>query len=406
MNALRHLSLALGLGCLATLAAQEPLRVEYFLDADPGHGAAVALADVHVGSGTLTFDLSAAAAGPHVLYVRSQDAKGRWSPTVARPLFIDSYQDIVRVEYFFDGDDPGIGRATPISLPEQDYKAHFALSLQLDVSRLALGGHTLSVRARDRFDQWTDILTRPFSIVEGSDPIDPEPQVETDLSRLEYFFDTDPGHGKGTPLEQPRAGTNIYVMDFAAVQAGAHVLYLRAADESGQWSATVSRPLYVMPSTAGLITAIEYYFDDADPGCGNATAVELPEDASQPMAFDVDIDGLALGEHQLSVRVRDDAGRWSLVNSSPFSIGSDTGIVLAMPVSFRAEENGLVLAGGNRSSEWQVEVFTLSGIVLHSCPWPATVERMALRLPQHTSVVIKITDPASGRMTLRKIVRD
>ena len=103
MNALRHLSLALGLGCLATLAAQEPLRVEYFLDADPGHGAAVALADVHVGSGTLTFDLSAAAAGPHVLYVRSQDAKGRWSPTVARPLFIDSYQDIVRVEYFFDG---------------------------------------------------------------------------------------------------------------------------------------------------------------------------------------------------------------------------------------------------------------------------------------------------------------
>ena len=124
------------------------------------------------------------------------------------------------------------------------------------------------------------------------------------------------------------------------------------------------------------------------------------------MAFDVDIDGLALGEHQLSVRVRDDAGRWSLVNSSPFSIGNDTGIVLAMPVSFRAEENGLVLAGGNRSSEWQVEVFTLSGIVLHSCPWPTTVERLALRLPPHTSVVIKITDPASGRMTLRKIVRD
>lgn len=399
------LSSLLAAALAASVAAQSPSRVEYYLDEEPGHGRAPSLAGIHVGGNELTFDLSRQPEGAHVLYVRAQDDAGRWSPTVARPLFIDRLQDIVYVEYFFDAD-PGIGRATPISLPEQDYKAHFDLSLQLDVSRLALGGHTLSVRARDRFDQWTDILTRPFSIVEGSDPIDPEPQVETDLSRLEYFFDTDPGHGKGTPLEQPRTGSNIYVMDFAAVQAGAHVLYLRAADESGQWSATVSRPLYVMPSTAGLITAIEYYFDDADPGCGNATAVELPEDASQPMAFDVDIDGLALGEHQLSVRVRDDAGRWSLVNSSPFSIGSDTGIVLAMPVSFRAEENGLVLAGGNRSSEWQVEVFTLSGIVLHSCPWPATVERMALRLPPHTSVVIKITDPASGRMTLRKIVRD
>lgn len=405
MNALRHLSLALALGCLATLAAQEPLRVEYFLDTDPGYGAGAVLTDVRVGPNTLTFDLSAAAAGAHVLYVRSQDSQGRWSPTMARPLFVDSYQDIVRVEYYFDGDDPGRGKATPVALPEQSYKAHFELPLALDVSSLALGGHTLSVRALDRFDQWTDLVTRPFTIVEGgSGPIDPEPQVEADLLRLEYFFDTDPGYGRATPLAAPRTGANAYVMDFTAVEPGAHILGLRAADLSGRWSATVSRPLYVVPPAEGRIIALEYFFDDNDPGEGRAVAVGLPADSSQPFAFGVDVDGLALGDHQLNVRACDADGRWSLLSSRPFSISDATGIVWTMPLSIRAEGSAMVLTSGARTADWHVEVVSLSGLRLHSCPWPAGQERLALRLPPHTAVIVRVADPASGRLTLRKLV--
>lgn len=398
MNASRHFSLALALGCLATLAAQEPLRVEYFLDADPGYGAAAVLANVHVGSSALTFDLSAAEAGAHVLYVRSQDAQGRWSPTVARPLFVDSYQDIVRVEYFFDGSDPGRGKATPVALPEQPYKAHFELPLALDVSSLDLGNHTLSVRALDRFDQWTDLLTRPFAIVEGgSDPIDPEPQVVTDLSRLEYFFDDDPGYGRATPLAAPRTGAHAYVMDFSAVEPGAHVLCLRAADKFGHWSPTVSRPLYVVPPAAGHIAALEYFFDGADPGEGRAVAVAVPADSSQPFAFDIDVKELLLGDHQLNVRACTADGRWSLLSSRPFTITSATGLAWTMPLSIRAEGSALILAAGARTADWYVEVFTLSGVRLHSCPWPAAQERLTLRLPPHTAVVVKATDLQSGR---------
>lgn len=404
MNAIRHLSLALALGCLATLAAQEPLRVEYFLDVDPGHGAGAVLTDVRVGPNTLTFDLSAAAAGAHVLYVRSQNAQGHWSPTVARPLFVDSYQDIVRVEYFFDGSDPGRGKATPVALPEQPYKAHFELPMALDVSSLSLGSHTLSVRALDRFGQWTDLLTRPFTIVEGgSDPIDPEPQVVTDLSRLEYFFDDDPGYGRATPLAEPRTGANAYVMDFSAVEPGAHVLCLRAADKAGHWSPTVSRPLYVVPPAVGQIAALEYFFDSADPGEGRAVAVAVPADSSQPIAFDIDVKELSLGNHQFNVRACDADGRWSLLSSRPFSITSATGLAWTMPLSIRAEGSALILAAGARTADWQVEVVTLAGIRLHSCPWPAAQERLALRLPLHTSVIVRVNDPASGRMTLRKL---
>ncbi len=397
MNALRLFLLALGLGCLTTLSAQEPLRVEYFLDDDPGFGAAVALTGVHVGSNALSFDLSTAEAGAHVLYVRSQDAEGRWSATVARPLFVDSYQDIVRVEYFFDGADPGLGKATPVALPEQPYKARFELPLALDVSSLALGSHTLSVRALDRFDQWTDLLTRPFTIVEGSGPIDPDPQVETDLSRIEYFFDVDPGYGQGIPLSAPRTGANTYTMDFTAVEAGAHVLYLRAADEAGRWSPTVARPLFVVPRAERRITALEYFFDDADPGEGKATAAAVPSNTSEPFAFDVDVDALAVGNHQLNVRVRDDEGRWSLVSSRPFILSSATSIEWTMPVSLRVEGSHVVLAGQSRSAAWQVEVFTLAGLRLHSCVWPVAQARLELDIPPHTAVIVRAKDQQTGQ---------
>lgn len=404
MNVVRHLSLALALGCLATLAAQEPLRVEYFLDTDPSYGAGAVLTDVRMGPNTLTFDLSAAAAGAHVLYVRSQDSQGRWSPTVARPLFVDSYQDIVCVEYFFDGDDPGRGKATPVALPEQSYKAHFELPLALDVSSLALGGHTLSVRALDRFDQWTDLVTRPFTIVEGgSGPIDPEPQVEADLLRIEYFFDTDPGYGQGIPLSEPRTGTNSYIMDFAGVDAGAHVLYLRAADLAGHWSATIARPLYVMPKANGHITAVEYFFDDADPGEGKATDVAVPENTSAPFTFDIDVDGLAVGDHQLNVRAYDDEGRWSLVSSSPFALTAATGVEWTMPISISAEGAYVVLAGGSRSTDVKVDVYSVSGQRLHACNWPVKQERLALRVPAKTTVIVRATDRSSGHFILRKL---
>ena len=114
----RRLSLlALGMAAMATasVSAQSPERVEYFLDTDPGYGLAQIVDNISVGNNELTFDLSSAEAGAHILYVRAQDSEGRWSSTIARPLFINRLQDIVRVEYFFDDADPGIGLATPLS---------------------------------------------------------------------------------------------------------------------------------------------------------------------------------------------------------------------------------------------------------------------------------------------------
>ena len=99
----------------AMTQAQEPVRMEYFLDTDPGYGNGVVITNIQIGDNLLTFDVSTATPGPHVLSVRSQDEAGRWSATLSRSFFIDRLQDITYVEYFIDND-PAVGNGKPLSL--------------------------------------------------------------------------------------------------------------------------------------------------------------------------------------------------------------------------------------------------------------------------------------------------
>ncbi|MBR1667079.1 MAG: leucine-rich repeat domain-containing protein [Bacteroidaceae bacterium] len=326
MKALRIFTLGLAAISAVFVMAQSPKRVEYFLDTDPGYGLGKLISNIQVGDNLLTFDVSDAPEGAHVLSVRSQDDQGVWSSTMSRPLFIERLQDIVYVEYFFDGKDPGVGKATSIALPQQDYKAHLDFTFEPDITALAIGEHEISVRARDVFDTWTDVMSRKFTIVDKYVPEPPTP-VTGDLARLEYFFDTDPGYGKGQTLQNPATGTNVYQMSFDGVEAGAHVLYLRAQEKNGVWSPVMSRPLYVQDSPDERIVALEYFFDDADPGEGKAVKVSLPTSLKEAFTFDVATDGLAAGTHRLNLRVQDDTGQWSVLKSESFEVTESIDIV-------------------------------------------------------------------------------
>lgn len=310
----RH-SLLIGMVLLlaTVLQAQDLVRVEYFLDTDPGYGLARSANSIRVGDNLLEFDVSDAAPGYHLLNVRSQDSEGRWSATMSRPLFIDRLQDIVYVEFFIDND-PGLGKGTPVSLPDIDYKAHLDLGLQVSTEGLSLGKHELYVRARDAFDQWTDVMSRSFTIVESS-PMDPE--QKGDLVRMEYFFDADPGYGKGFPLTKPNIGENTYEMSFESLTPGYHLLSLRAQDELGRWSTVMSRPIFV---TNSVKMAVEYFIDK-DPGEGKAVSVSMPEDLSNAFAFEVPTEQLEVGEHLLCVRSKGDNGIWKMVSSKTFTVG-------------------------------------------------------------------------------------
>jgi hypothetical protein len=398
--------LTLFLFLLATITWAQEQRAEYFLDTDPGYGLAQTISNLQVGENQLSFDLSQAPAGAHVLYVRTCDEEGRWSATISRPIFINRLQDIVRVEYFFDKSDPGIGLATSLPLPEQSYKAHLNWNSSLDISTLPLGEHTLSVRAMDAFGTWTDVMTRTFTIVEGHSQEPPAP--EGDLQRLEYFIDIDPGYGLGNPLASPNTGRNVYEMSIQGVETGAHVLYLRAQDKLGSWSSTQSRPIYVCQVRG--IAAIEYFFDGYDPGEGMANAVAVTDVKANAMSFDIDTNTLTEGDHTLSVRVKSIDGRWSLLSTEPFCItngqnGIST-ITFTMPLRMSLTNHILTIEAtdGSQKADCCVELFDVSGRRLSSAVWPATSQTFTLHVNATNTVVVKVTDLQTHKQTVKHIL--
>lgn len=315
--------LTIGFVCLtsASALAQEPVRMEYFLDADPGYGKGVVISDIQIGNNQLTVDVSTAAPGPHVLSVRSQDSNGHWSTTMSRTIFIDRLQDITYIEYFID-DDPGVGKGKPLALPDIAYKAHLNLDVEISTVGLAVGEHEFFVRALDALGQWTDVMSRRFTIYKDGYE---EPVVSSgDLNRIEYFFDTDPGYGNGFALENPNTGENTYLMSFESLDEGVHVLSLRAQDDAGHWSPTLSRTLYTI-KPVGEIVAAEYFFD-ADPGEGKGVPVSLPNDLSAPFAFEVALDNLSAGEHLFWIRAKNSHGQWSVLRNSKIEVIELSGV--------------------------------------------------------------------------------
>ena len=135
--------------------------IEYFIDIDPGYGNANVVKEIEQGTNKISVDLANTAAGAHVLYLRSRDEYGRWSSTVARPLYVCKHADIVALEYFFDSDDPGCGNATQVALPS-DLNSSFTFEVPLN--HLKLGEHLLNVRAKRSDGLWSVISSDVFTI--------------------------------------------------------------------------------------------------------------------------------------------------------------------------------------------------------------------------------------------------
>ncbi len=132
------------------------------------------------------------------------------------------------------------------------------------------------------------------------------------INRIEYFWDTDPGYGNGTPLsfsggDDATVSANISA---ANLSGGLHVLYTRARDNTGKWSQTGHRLLFKSGTDPANITRLEYYFD-ADPGYGNGTALSFSP-GSQVVYLDaIGTAGLPYGMHTLNIRARNTLGYWS-----------------------------------------------------------------------------------------------
>lgn len=298
------------------------VRAEYFFDSDPGYGNATIINNVTEGDNNLSLSVERLLPGAHMLYVRSQASTGVWSSTQSHPLLILRQRptEAVRVEYFYDTD-PGYGNGKSVTNVTNGDN-----TLVVSVAGLSYGVHHLCLRAQDNTGVWSQVATSSVFVT--------SPQTANAV-RIEYFFDTDPGFGQGTPITPSQDETATYALSLDGLSMGAHVLYLRVQDNHGRWSAVQQHPIYVLSNLPDIVAA-EYFFDDNDPGEGQATAVPLPNVKTDPFAFEANTAGLAPGEHHLMVRLKKNNGFWTLYDAATFTV---EGGAEAEPYAVLSENN-------------------------------------------------------------------
>ena len=211
-----------------------------------------------------------------------------------------------KVEYFWDTD-PGVGKGKVL----QTFTGNTAqVQAELNAGSLSTGIHLLGLRALNN-GHFSATYYRQFYV--------PAP-VES-ITRIEYYWDKDPGVGKGKELTFT-AGSVIELtkqLSASGLKTGMHTLYLRAVSDK-HYSQTYTRQFYV-PATPHKVEAIEYWFDK-DPGIGNATRIAATlTDGSLEKAFDVTTDGLADGVHKIGLRTLTD-GTWSETKVRQFLVRS------------------------------------------------------------------------------------
>ena len=318
MKRLATLLCLTALACLPAFAQTNIEAIEYFFDSDPGlgNGTSIAITPGPVQDINIDISTSGLTVGFHVLGIRAKHQSGSWGITDLRTVYVASQSvastaTLDAMEYYFDTD-PGPGNGTNITLPTA-FPSQVDFLPTLATSLLAPGFHVLHVRARDSDGNWGIPDARPFYIVPGG------VNTQADVVQFEYFFDTEPGFGAGTPLTVT-AGAQVdlpALINIAALSYGFHTISIRAKDDADQWGFAETRTFYV--DEFRQISVMEYFID-TDPGEGSATSIAVTPGGAVDVNVSIPTAALTGGSHTLGVRAANTDGSWGNTTTSTFNI--------------------------------------------------------------------------------------
>lgn len=306
---------------------------EYIFDNDPGFGYGTSIGAITpaINIASLAFNANVAplSNGMHTLYVRSKNANGTWSVTdklyIAKVQSVGGSNNLIsnfsKAEYFYDTD-PGVGNGTNIPLTAATNIS--SLVFNADISAVNTGLHTLYVRTKDATG-WSITNSLLFAKIQG---LSGNPNTVSNVVKLEYFYDTDPGFGNGTdvPITQAQNLSNIvFNANVTSLATGIHTLYIRSKDAQGKWSETQQlyfakvQSLLGNPNTITNIVKAEYFYNN-DPGFGNGTDIPLTAaNDINGLVVNANVMSLPTGLHTLYVRTKDAQGKWSITSMFQFS---------------------------------------------------------------------------------------
>lgn len=220
-------------------------------------------------------------------------------------------QDIERIEYFFDHNDPGIGNASEIEIEEEE---EIEFQGELNIENLAEGIHTVSIRAIDEDDNTSLLIHRTF-VKFG----------ENEIDAIEYSFDEiEPmGSGEVVSVNDDETIDEILSIDISDLDPGVHSIFLRARRKGDDgWSHAIRRSFTVWEGAENEmeIVGLEYFFGD-DPGLDNGNYRALDQSEMVDTILNLQIESSGFFEMtNFHLRVKDAAGKWSLMHEEPMDV--------------------------------------------------------------------------------------
>lgn len=287
--------------------------------------------------------------------------------------------EVISTEYFYDKD-PGYGKgysAGTCDNGRQDFNA--------DISRLKQGFHTLNVRGRNVYG-WSHTVTFQFVLFDKAD----------EILGTEYYFNEDPGAGKGTftainsgdSTKSVKTNAANINYNIANIDPGYHHLSVRALNGDKTWTQSITTPFVYLKSPEQPKKA-EYFFDH-DPGEGNGKVIK---NDGNNMAFAMETSNLSNGNHVLYVRTQDGAGNWNMEEISPFTLHKKDEVAKAdwnIPVyiSPNPAQYSFTIQFGKHISENDsvtVSIFSQSGKELSRANYPVVNNVITLSTAKYSS---------------------
>lgn len=310
-------------------------------------------------------------------------------------ITVSGQQNITDIEYFFDLD-PGAGNAINIDVID-------AVSLNesfiVPVTNLSSGIHTLHMRTKNEFNQWSIYARQAFYIANFSSTLN------NTIVEAEYFFDVDPGLGNGTPVNLPSGGslTTSLALPINTISNGIHTFHIRVKNDLNQWSLYARQVFYKSPQILNHELIAAEYFIDVDPGIGNATSVTITQSASVDELLNIAIpEDLAEGDHVLHLRVQRNDGTWSLYGRPEFTSTLSVGSLIFENFKMYPNpvEDVLNLSISNATLE-QVKVIDLNGKIV----WEQSNNLEHLNVSKLASGVYLVQIKTSSGAISKKIIK-
>ena len=160
----------------------------------------------------------------------------------------------------------------------------------VDISALAPGVHSYSIRVKDSEGLWSSVVTKYFVIPRTIEPA-------TNIAACEYWLDGN----VALRASIDASPAQISLTDFGE---GLHSFTMRVKDNNGAWSSPVTK-YFLVPAPERTIARYLYWFDNDE---ANSVTGEL---SSASGVLPVNIAHLSEGEHTLSWRVADSKGAFS-----------------------------------------------------------------------------------------------